>query len=109
MLLYVDYGLWSRFAFFTWEIFFDLSPQIGVQCRNPGEYHGRMALDIGGLEESMSSIVDSSVHVKLADVVKSIDTVDRDVLDLVVDRLGLPGWFRRVYFFSTMLKSSPLV
>ena len=31
-------------------------------------------------------------------MVKSFDTVDRGVLDLVLGRLGLPVWFRRAYF-----------
>ena len=34
----------------------------------------------------------------VADVVKSFDTVDRGILDFVLGRLGLPVWFRRVYF-----------
>ena len=41
---------------------------------------------------------DFHIHLCVADVVKSFDTVDRGVLDLVLGRLGLPGWFRRVYF-----------
>ena len=40
----------------------------------------------------------SHVHVFVADVVKSFDTVDRGILDFVLGRLGLPVWFRRVYF-----------
>ena len=31
-------------------------------------------------------------------VIKSFDTVDRSVLDLVLSSLGLPGWFRHAYF-----------
>ena len=53
------------------------------------------ALDI---EEVLSGIVDSDVHLFVADVVKSFDTVDRGVLDCVLSRLGLPGWFRQAYF-----------
>ena len=34
----------------------------------------------------------------LYDVVKSFDTVDRGILDYVLSRLGLPGWFRHAYF-----------
>ena len=34
----------------------------------------------------------------VADVIKSFDTVDRSILDCALGRLGLPGWFRRVYF-----------
>ena len=34
----------------------------------------------------------------MADAVKSYDTVDRDILDCALGRLGLPTWFRKVYF-----------
>ena len=53
------------------------------------------ALDI---EEVLSGAVDSDVHLFVADVVKSFDTVDRGILDLVLSSLGLPGWFRHAYF-----------
>ena len=53
------------------------------------------ALDI---EEVLSGAADSYVHLFVADVVKSFDTVDRGVLDLVLSSLGLPGWFRHAYF-----------
>ena len=53
------------------------------------------ALDI---EEVLSGVVDSDVHLFVADVVKSFDTVDRGVSDLVLSSLGLPGWFRHAYF-----------
>ena len=53
------------------------------------------ALDI---EEVLSGVVDSDVNLFVADVVKSFDTVDRGVLDLVLSSLGLPGWFRHAYF-----------
>ena len=49
------------------------------------------ALDV---EEVLSGVVDSDV----ADVVKSFDTVDRGVLDLVLSSFGLLGWFRHAYF-----------
>ena len=49
-------------------------------------------------EEVLSGLSESHVHVFVADVVKSCNTVDRGVLDLVLGRLGLPVWFRRVYF-----------
>ena len=42
------------------------------------------------LEESLSSAFDSDVQ--------SFDTVDRGILDHVLCRLGLPGWFRHAYF-----------
>ena len=53
------------------------------------------ALDI---EEVLSGVVVSDVHLFVADVVKSCDTVDRGVLDLALSSLGLPGWFRHAYF-----------
>ena len=53
------------------------------------------ALDI---EEVLSGAADSHVHLFVADVVKSFDTVDRTILDRVLSSLGLPGWFRHAYF-----------
>ena len=37
-------------------------------------------------------------HIFVADVVKSFETVERDILDCTLGRLGLPAWFRKVYF-----------
>ena len=53
------------------------------------------ALDI---EEVLDGAVDTHVHVFVADVVKSFDTVDRGILDCVLSSLGLPAWFRHAYF-----------
>ena len=53
------------------------------------------ALDI---EEVLSGASDSHVHLFVADVIKSFDTVDRGILDCVLSSLGLPGWFRHAYF-----------
>ena len=53
------------------------------------------ALDI---EEVLSGATDSHVHLFVADVVKSFDTVDRGILDRVLSSLELPGWFRHAYF-----------
>ena len=53
------------------------------------------ALDI---EESLSGAVDTHVHMFVADVVKSSDTVDRGILDRVLGSLGLPVWFGQAYF-----------
>ena len=50
------------------------------------------------IEEVLSGAHDSHVHFFVADVVKSFDTVDRGILNCVLGRLGLPDWFRRVYF-----------
>ena len=38
------------------------------------------------------------LHVMVADVIKSCDTVDRSILDCVLGRLGQPAWYRKVYF-----------
>ena len=53
------------------------------------------ALDI---EEVLSGAVDSHVHLFVADVINSFDTVDRVILDSVLSSLGLPTWFRHAYF-----------
>ena len=50
------------------------------------------------LEEALSGAIDSDVHTFVADVVKSFDSVDREVLDYVLTRLGLLAWFRHAYF-----------
>ena len=49
-------------------------------------------------EQVLSGLSESHVHVFVADVVKSSDTVDRGVLDLVLGRLVLPFWLRGTYF-----------
>ena len=53
------------------------------------------ALDI---EEVLAGATDSHLHLFVGDVVKSFDTVDRDILDRVLSSLGLPGWFRHANF-----------
>ena len=53
------------------------------------------ALDI---EEVLSGATNSHVHLFVADVIKSFDTVDRGILRRVLSSLGLPGWFRHAYF-----------
>ena len=53
------------------------------------------ALDI---EEVLPGVADSDVHLVVADVIESLDTVDRGILDKVLSSLGLPGWFRHAYF-----------
>ena len=50
------------------------------------------------IEEVLAGAADSHVHLFVADVVKSFDTVDRTILDRVLSSLGLPGWFRHAYF-----------
>ena len=53
------------------------------------------ALDI---EEVLTGAADSDVHLFVADVVNSFDTVDRWILDRVLSSLGLPAWFRNACF-----------
>ena len=50
-----------------------------------------------GIVEAVSGIVDDDIHLFVADVVRSFDTVDRNILDCVLSSFGLPGWFRHVY------------
>ena len=50
------------------------------------------------IDEVFTGAADSEVHLFVADVIKSFDTVDRGVLDRVLSSLGLPGWFRHAYF-----------
>ena len=47
------------------------------------------------IEEVLSNTRHDDFHIFVADVVKSFDTVDRDILDCALGRLGLPAWFRR--------------
>ena len=53
------------------------------------------ALDI---EEVLAQIGGDQLYVMVADVTKSFDTVDWSILDCALGRLGLPAWFRKVYF-----------
>ena len=53
------------------------------------------ALDI---EEVLFGVGGDQLHVMVADVIKSLDTVDRSILDSALGRLALPAWFRKVYF-----------
>ena len=53
------------------------------------------ALDI---EEVLVGTGGDQLHVMVADVIKSFNTVDRSILDCALGRLGLPDWFRKVYF-----------
>ena len=49
-------------------------------------------------EEVLSGAVDSDVHLCVADVIMSFDTVDRGTSDRVLSSLGLPAWLRHAYF-----------
>ena len=45
-----------------------------------------------GIEEVLSGTGGDQLHVMVADVIKSFDTVDRSILDCTLGRLGLPDW-----------------
>ena len=45
------------------------------------------------LNEALSGAVDHHVHLFVADVVESFDTVGLGILDRVLCSLGLPAWF----------------
>ena len=51
------------------------------------------------IEDVLSGTGGDQLHVMVADVIKSFDTVDRSILDCALGRLGLLDWFRRVYFY----------
>ena len=50
------------------------------------------------IEEVLTGATYSDIHLFVADVIQSFDTVDRVILDRVLSSLGLPGWFRHAYF-----------
>ena len=51
----------------------------------------------GSSVEALSGTVVSDVHVSVADVMKSFDTVDRRTLDRVLSSMGLPALFRHAF------------
>ena len=59
-----------------------------VVCRCSVEAWYTTALDI---EEVLSGVADSDVHLFVADVIKSFDSVDWGILNKVLISLGLPG------------------
>ena len=54
-------------------------------------------------EEVLSGLSESHVHVFVADVVKSFDTVGRGILDFVLGRLGFPVWFVGFILVTTLM------
>ena len=52
------------------------------------------ALDI---EKVLVGVI--SLHVMVADVIKSFDTIDGSILYCALARLGLPSWFRKSLLF----------
>ena len=64
-------------------------------CRSSVEAWYTAALDT---EEVLTSVVDSDIHLFVADVIESVDTVDGASLDRVLSSLRLPAWFPHAYF-----------
>ena len=59
------------------------------------------------IEEGQADARQDAFHVFVADVIKSFDTVDRGILDCVLDHLGVPGCFRKVSFaFHAQVRST---
>ena len=56
-------------------------------------------MDIEEVYFRLSGTGGDQLHVMVADVIKSFDTVDRSILDCALGRLGLPAWFRKSLFF----------
>ena len=53
----------------------------------------------GGGRSSVEAWFSNALEIEeVADVVKSLDAVDRGILDRVLSCLGLPAWFRHAYF-----------
>ena len=50
------------------------------------------------IEEILSGACDGHAHIFVADVFKSFDTVDGDILVCAPGRFGLPQWFLKTYF-----------
>ena len=49
-------------------------------------------------EEVLSAIGGDQLHVMVADVSQSFDTIDKSILDRALERLGLPDWFLEANF-----------
>ena len=52
------------------------------------------------IEEVLSGVGGDQLHVMVADVIESLDTVDWIILDCALGRLGLLDWLRRAFFLS---------
>ena len=93
-------GIWPRHLLAGWVIFrtgswLPDSVFSSGRGRSSVDAWNTTALDI---EECFESDEDDHVHIFVADVVKTFDTVDRNILDCVLSGRGLPGLFRHVHF-----------
>ena len=66
-----------------------------LHCTDPGLEQERINVTFRWI---LSGVVDSDIHLFVADVIKSCDTVARAILDRVLSSLGLPAFFRRASF-----------
>ena len=98
IVLPVVYRIWASARMGQLEDWFQSWVPDSVFCAGGGrcsvEAWCTTALDI---EEVLSGVVDSDIHLFVADVIKSFDMVDRGILEEVLSSLGLPGWFRHAY------------
>ena len=98
-VLPVAYRIWASTRMGQLEDWFQSWVPSSVFCAGNGrssvEAWYTTALDI---EEVLAGAVDTHVHIFVADVVKSFDTIDCSILDRVLSSLGLPAWFRHAYF-----------
>ena len=54
--------------------------------------------DVSDFENDLFGTGCEQLHVLVADVLKSFDTVDRFILDCTLGRFGLPDWFHKASF-----------
>ena len=50
------------------------------------------------IDEVLSEASVNQLHVLVFNIILSFETVDRSILDCALGPLGLPLWFRKVYF-----------
>ena len=93
-------GLGPRFALLMFRSGF--TPRSLTQC---SVQWYPTTLDI---DEILSNTRQGDFHIFVADVVKTFDTVDRDVLDCALERLGLPAWFSQGFLLCPQRSSSSI-
>ena len=74
---------------------------LGSHILSPVLVVGAVLLKLGILQ-LLTLKSPSHVHIFVADVVPSFDTVDGGVLNCAWSSLGLPAWFQHVKKFSNM-------
>ena len=98
-VLLVVCSIWTSARMVQLEEWFRYWVPDSVSCAGGGqsfvEAWYTIALEI---EEVLAGAVDSHVRGFVADVIKSLDTVDRGILDRVLSSIGLPACCRHAYF-----------